>query len=173
MSNESQPSPSSIFGSGIDFGAHISSWLDRPTAYIGTDDEVNSQGSKDEDDAPALAVTASWIANWGLLLIKGYCFYVTSSKAVAAAMADSVVDLFSQLILSTAETYINVHSPDYPVGRSRLEALSVLGCAGIMSMASVEVIQCKFFHLFLFSLIRHILMVFNSAQILVLIFSMD
>jgi hypothetical protein len=30
------------------------------------------------------------------------------------------------------------HSPDYPVGRSRLEALSVIACAFIMSMASVE-----------------------------------
>jgi divalent metal cation (Fe/Co/Zn/Cd) transporter len=33
------------------------------------------------------------------------------------------------------------HSPDYPVGRSRLEALSVMVCAFIMSFASLEVIQ--------------------------------
>jgi divalent metal cation (Fe/Co/Zn/Cd) transporter len=30
------------------------------------------------------------------------------------------------------------HSPNYPIGRSRLEALSVIACACIMSMASVE-----------------------------------
>jgi cation diffusion facilitator family transporter len=52
-----------------------------------------------------------------------------------------VVDLVSQGVLATAEYYIQKHSPDYPVGRSRLEALSVLACAGIMSMASIEVIQ--------------------------------
>ena len=32
-------------------------------------------------------------------------------------------------------------SPQYPVGRARLEALGVIGCACIMSMASLEVIQ--------------------------------
>lgn len=44
-------------------------------------------------------------------------------------------------VLSLTESYINKHSPDYPVGRSRLEALSVFACAFIMTMASVEVIQ--------------------------------
>ena len=38
---------------------------------------------------------------------------------------------------------MSTHNPDYPVGRSRLEALGVICCAAIMSMASVEVIQCK------------------------------
>jgi len=51
------------------------------------------------------------------------------------------VDLVSQAILSMANRYISKHSPDYPVGRSRLEALSVMACAFIMSMASIEVIQ--------------------------------
>jgi len=37
-----------------------------------------------------------------------------------------------------ANRYISKHSPDYPVGRSRLEALSVMACAFIMSMASIE-----------------------------------
>jgi divalent metal cation (Fe/Co/Zn/Cd) transporter len=51
------------------------------------------------------------------------------------------VDLVSQGVLSLAESYMNRHSPYYPVGRSRLEALSVLACASIMSFASIEVIQ--------------------------------
>jgi divalent metal cation (Fe/Co/Zn/Cd) transporter len=38
-------------------------------------------------------------------------------------------------------SYISTHDPDYPVGRSRLEAISVLATASIMSLASVEVIQ--------------------------------
>jgi divalent metal cation (Fe/Co/Zn/Cd) transporter len=37
--------------------------------------------------------------------------------------------------------YSNKHHPDYPIGRSRLEAISVLATASIMSMASVEIIQ--------------------------------
>lgn len=51
------------------------------------------------------------------------------------------MDLVSQGVLSLAESYIIRHSPDYPVGRSRLEALSVMVCAFIMSFASIEVIQ--------------------------------
>ena len=141
MSERQSSSTSALFVNFTDHFHSLTSWLDRPTALIGNDDEA-SQGSK-EDDAPSFAVTVSWIGNWTLLFIKAYCFYISSSKAVAAAMADSIVDLLSQTILSTAEKCINQHSPDYPVGRSRLEALSVLGCAGIMSMASVEVIQCK------------------------------
>ena len=58
-----------------------------------------------------------------------------------AALVDSAVDLISQAVLSLADRYINRHNPDYPVGRSRLEALSVLALASIMIMASVEVIQ--------------------------------
>ena len=83
----------------------------------------------------------SWLVNWFLLIVKAICFFLTSSKSVLAALVDSVVDLASQAVLSLADRYISKHSPDYPVGRSRLEALSVLACASIMIMASIEVIQ--------------------------------
>lgn len=79
--------------------------------------------------------------NWFLLIVKAICVWLSSSKAVTAALVDSVVDLASQAVLSLADRYIGRHSPDYPVGRSRLEALSVLACASIMIMASIEVIQ--------------------------------
>ncbi len=87
------------------------------------------------------AVNASWAVNWFLLGAKLYAAIASSSKAVLAALADSAVDLVSQAVLSIADRYMNKHSPDYPVGRSRLEALSVIACAFIMSMASIEVIQ--------------------------------
>lgn len=83
----------------------------------------------------------SWLVNWFLLIVKAICVWLTSSKSVLAALVDSVVDLASQAVLSLAERYIGSHSPNYPVGRSRLEALSVLACASIMIMASIEVIQ--------------------------------
>ena len=51
------------------------------------------------------------------------------------------VDLASQMVLSMAEHFMTRTSPEYPVGRARLEALGVIGCAFIMSMASLEVIQ--------------------------------
>jgi divalent metal cation (Fe/Co/Zn/Cd) transporter len=58
------------------------------------------------------------------------------------------VDLVSQAVLSLADRYMNKHSPEYPVGRSRLEALSVIACAFIMSMASIEVIQFSCYDLY-------------------------
>jgi divalent metal cation (Fe/Co/Zn/Cd) transporter len=51
------------------------------------------------------------------------------------------VDLLSQMVISLAEHYVERGSPDYPVGRARLEALGVIGCACIMSVASLEVVQ--------------------------------
>lgn len=51
------------------------------------------------------------------------------------------MDLASQGVLALADRHIKRHDARYPVGRARLEALGVLGCATIMSMAAVEVIQ--------------------------------
>lgn len=103
-------------------------------------DSMKSTRSKIEENSLAirLAVNASWVVNWFLLIVKTIAVIISSSKAVTAALADSVVDLASQAILSVANHYIAKHSPKYPVGRSRLEALSVIGCAFIMSMASIE-----------------------------------
>jgi divalent metal cation (Fe/Co/Zn/Cd) transporter len=87
------------------------------------------------------AVNLSWAVNCFLLLVKLYASIVSNSKSVWASLADSLVDLLSQAVLSLAEKYSKRHHPEYPVGRSRLEALSVLACAVIMIMASIEVIQ--------------------------------
>ena len=94
-----------------------------------------------EDSKVVFAVRASWVVNVTLLIMKIFCYYVSNSKSILAALADSVVDLISQIILSTGDYYANKASPDYPIGRSRIEALSVLACAGVMIVASVEVIQ--------------------------------
>lgn len=102
--------------------------------------EPESSSSKEggEPMDASLAMNASWFVNVLLLTIKIVAFVVSSSKAVLASLVDSIVDLLSQSVLAYAEKYIMEHSPDYPVGRSRLEALSVIACAFIMSMASVE-----------------------------------
>jgi cation diffusion facilitator family transporter len=106
---------------------------------------ASPRSSESGTSKPALsasvAMNASLIVNMALLIIKVIAFIVSSSKAVLASLVDSIVDLLSQAILAVAENYILRHSPKYPVGRSRLEALSVIACAFIMSMAAVEVIQ--------------------------------
>lgn len=90
---------------------------------------------------PGAASTASWLVNVFLLVAKIIAFIASNSKAVLASLADSVVDLASQFILWLAERYMKRHDERYPVGRARLEALGVLGCACFMSMAAVEVVQ--------------------------------
>jgi len=98
-------------------------------------------GCADASSAAKFATSASWAVNWFLLFVKIYIVAVSGSKSVLAALVDSVVDLVSQAILSIAERYMTRYDSDYPVGRARLEALSVLACAFIMSLASIEVIQ--------------------------------
>lgn len=98
-------------------------------------------GCKDHTAIAKFATTASWLVNWFLLFAKVYIVIVTASKSVLAALVDSAVDLVSQAILAIAERYMTKYDADYPVGRARLEALSVLCCAFIMSLAAIEVTQ--------------------------------
>lgn len=117
-------------------------------------------------DQQALATRASWVVNIILFLVKLVIAVASASKAVTASLIDSagevsilnllfyyffilmlyyiLVDLLSQAVLSSAEHNRRKLSADYPIGRSRLEALGVLACAAVMIFASVEVIQCKF-----------------------------
>ena len=108
------------------------------------------------------AVNASWLVNWALLIIKLVAFIVSNSKAVLASLADSAgaegscgdirrapapelppcvpsaVDLASQGMLALAERMMKKHDDRYPVGRARLEAFAVIGCASLMLMSSFE-----------------------------------
>ena len=112
--------------------------------YPKTDSDGNSQTEKPFNDnfensiSVKFAVNISWFVNWFLLVAKIYCTIVSSSKAVTASLADSAVDLMSQGVLAISYSYSVKYSSNYPVGRSRLEALSVIACSFIMSMASVE-----------------------------------
>jgi divalent metal cation (Fe/Co/Zn/Cd) transporter len=91
-----------------------------------------------KSESLAWAINASWAVNWFLLFGKAIVVALSNSKAMTAALVDSAVDLLSQFILSQAERYMAKHSKDYPVGRSRLEGLSVIACAFIMTVASIE-----------------------------------
>jgi len=110
------------------------------------EDETKKNKKADPDDSKyskyaKFATLASWVVNWFLLGIKAYAAITTLSKSVIASLADSGADLVSQAILSTAEHYKNKKSTNYPVGRARLEDMSVLACAAIMILISIEVCQ--------------------------------
>ena len=53
---------------------------------------------------------------------------------VTAALVDSAVDLVSQAVLSLAESYMQRHSPDYPVGKIRIE--NNMNCKNILNYQS-------------------------------------
>jgi cation diffusion facilitator family transporter len=133
------PPPPEDGGEGVDNEAAVSGSRSRAISTVSALSEVFD--SSKESRVSSFATSASWVVNWFLLIAKLIAVILTSSKAVAAALADSAVDLLSQFVMSAAEKYMAKHSEKYPVGRARLEALSVLGCAAIMIMASVEVIQ--------------------------------
>ena len=83
----------------------------------------------------------SWIVNILLSVAKVYVAIKSESWAILAVMVDSLVDLCVQGMLTAGETTINRHSPNYPIGRSRLETLAVIGCCFAMEMAAFEIIQ--------------------------------
>ena len=71
----------------------------------------------------------SWAVNIVLLVAKVYAFYISNSKSVLASLADSAVDLASQVVIWFAEFKSRRRDPRFPVGQARLETLGVLACA--------------------------------------------
>jgi len=87
------------------------------------------------------AYNVSWLVNLLLLVSKGYAWWISGSKAVLASLVDSFVDLVSQVVIFVAEWRSRKMDPRFPVGQARLETIGVLGCALIMALASVQVVQ--------------------------------
>jgi cation diffusion facilitator family transporter len=114
-------------------------------APVDDDDDDDTLGN--DEDAPQesgsikAAVNLSWFVNIFLFGAKIVCVYLSGSKSVWASLADSGVDLISQFVLGAAEKYAHKWNKDYPLGRSRYEALGVLACSAIMIAASTEVVQ--------------------------------
>ena len=88
-----------------------------------------------------LAFKLSWIVNICLFILKIYAYFKSKSESILASLADSLVDLLSQCIISYTLYIISKPDIKFPIGKSRLEAIGVIGCACIMSITSVEVIR--------------------------------
>lgn len=76
-----------------------------------------------------IGTTGSWVINILLLLAKIAAFAVSRSYSILASVVDSVVDIISQILLAVAAAKAKKWNPKYPTGRSRLESVSVIGCA--------------------------------------------
>lgn len=91
-----------------------------------------------------VAIILSLVANVVLLVGKVVIYVMTLSNAIMASLADSIVDILSQLVIAFAEYSMKRADPRYPVGKTRLETIGVIVSAGIMSVCSIEVIQSSF-----------------------------
>mmetsp|Transcript_16043 Transcript_16043/g.23813 ORF Transcript_16043/g.23813 Transcript_16043/m.23813 type:complete len:333 (-) Transcript_16043:20-1018(-) len=111
-----------------------------------SEDESTPLNVKEKDENLLnLIFKLSWAVNIFLCAAKVFALVETNySKAVAASLADSMVDILSQMVLALSQYYMEQPSHEYPVGRNRLEALGVIACSCIMSMSSFEVIQYAF-----------------------------
>ena len=88
-----------------------------------------------------VATWASFSVNLLLLIAKVWGFALSMSYSVLASAADSVVDIASQAVLALADWQVGKLDPRYPVGKTRLQTVGVIGCAVIMSIATLAVIQ--------------------------------
>ncbi|KAK9861934.1 hypothetical protein WJX84_004692 [Apatococcus fuscideae] len=105
------------------------------------DDIISSASLNLQDAKLTFAMRASWAANLALFVAKIYVFIASGSMAVLASTADSFVDLASQGVISWAEHRVRHRDVRFPVGKTRLEAIGVMGCAVIMSISTLEVIR--------------------------------
>ncbi|KAK9799415.1 hypothetical protein WJX73_005545 [Symbiochloris irregularis] len=73
---------------------------------------------------------------------------IASDGVDAPLIGNSFVDIASQLVIAVAEHYMYRADPRFPVGRTRLETVGVVGCAVIMTLSTIEVIQSSAYDLY-------------------------
>ena len=114
-----------------------------PELFTGTLALGSPGGGKagEHDALTQHAHAVAFACNSLLLFIKLWCFLSTGSIAVLAALIDSVVDHFAQLVLWGAARLKLRADPYYPAGRARLESVGVISCALLMAVASAAVVH--------------------------------
>ncbi|CAD7695510.1 unnamed protein product [Ostreobium quekettii] len=93
------------------------------------------------DKTTRRATTLSLLANVTLFAVKLWGFILSGSKSVLASLADSAVDIASQLVIYICYRRAKHVDPRYPVGKARLETVGTIISACIMALSAVEVIQ--------------------------------
>ena len=76
-----------------------------------------------------------------LFSLKLFAYVKSGSQAILASMVDSAVDLIAKIIMFVVEKNMNKHTEKYPVGKRRLEPISVLLISVLMIMSSILVVR--------------------------------
>ncbi|ETO23140.1 CDF transporter, membrane protein, partial [Reticulomyxa filosa] len=106
-------------------------------------DNNNGKGGKTRSQLGSVKLVASlslW-CNILLLIVKAIVFGLSLSLSVLASLIDSVLDLLTQAVLYWTERQVSRVSEKYPVGRTRLEPVSIMGVSMLMIMSAVVVIR--------------------------------
>jgi cation diffusion facilitator family transporter len=89
-----------------------------------------------------LAINLSFFVNLLLFALKLVAAFVTGSLTVISSAIDSGLDLFSgSIIFCTARVQSRKRPYHYPVGRNRLEPLSVVVFSAVMGMTSLVILK--------------------------------
>jgi cation diffusion facilitator family transporter len=104
-------------------------------------------GTAAGDDQPGrlvrLAIDLSFYCNVALLAVKVVAAVLSGSLAVIASVVDSALDLLSGSIIFVAAHMARAKDPRglYPVGKARLEPLSIIIFATVMGMAALQLLR--------------------------------
>ena len=104
--------------------------------------ESYAESDSQQDRRNKRAIDVSISVNAVLAVAKLYAVLSSSSLAVLASLMDSALDLVSQAVVRYTERRAKAaFDVDFPAGQQRMEPVGVMCCAGLMCMASVEVIR--------------------------------
>lgn len=106
------------------------------------DGEQDSVASSKDTCGVQLAITLSFYANVLLFIIKIFAAVWSGSLAVVSSAVDSALDLLSGSIIYFSTRAATIYSiAKYPIGRGRLEPLSVVVFSSVMGMTSLVLIK--------------------------------
>lgn len=89
-----------------------------------------------------LGVRLSLVVNLFLFAVKLYAFVYSQSQSVLASLADSAVDIASQLVVFFCDRETRKVDPRFPIGKTKLQTVGAIIIACIMSLGAAQVIEC-------------------------------
>ncbi|ETO27864.1 CDF transporter, membrane protein [Reticulomyxa filosa] len=123
--------------------SEIQKVLTDPPLSLAPEANYKDKGEKSSSRLTSVRMASSLSlgANILLLLAKAIVFALSLSLSVLASLIDSALDLFTQMVLFWTERQVARTSPKYPVVKTRLEPISIMGVSMLMIMSSVIVIR--------------------------------
>lgn len=102
---------------------------------------ITSSEDDNQSEKVSTAVKLSLFLNTALLIAKAVASYLSGSMSIISSLVDSTVDLVSGVVVwYTSHAIKGTNYYKYPVGKTRLEPISIIVLSVIMAVASIQVI---------------------------------